>query len=203
VARVNCVFTPLWDKLTHATRTTTSHDTTLSNKGTEMSTVFEHADLGGIRGKVVDGTVQFLGLKYASLKDRLALPQLVTRYGAGTIDASKYGYVDRTDGYSELTDQQTTTCFASRSYTERVWVHSTYPTNTRGPNTFRPRRTQSEYHLATRKRWSDRLDLQVTCLRFRPRRWFCSWVELVSPLQRNPLGEEVCRNGETHHWDHD
>jgi hypothetical protein len=60
-----------------------------------MSTIFEHADLGEIKGKVVDGTVQFLGLKYASLRDRLAPPQLVTSYGAGTIDASKYGYVDR------------------------------------------------------------------------------------------------------------
>jgi carboxylesterase type B len=60
-----------------------------------MSTLFKHTELGEIKGNVVDSTVQFLGLKYASLKDRLAPPQLVTSYGAGTIDASKHGYVCR------------------------------------------------------------------------------------------------------------
>ena len=57
-----------------------------------MSTTFKHAELGELKGKVVDGTVQFLGLKYASLENRFAQPQLVTSYGSGSTDASKYGY---------------------------------------------------------------------------------------------------------------
>jgi len=56
-----------------------------------MSTSFEHVDLGNLKGKVVDGTVQFLGLKYASLADRFAPPQLVTSYGSEPLDATKYG----------------------------------------------------------------------------------------------------------------
>ncbi|KAF2791847.1 para-nitrobenzyl esterase [Melanomma pulvis-pyrius CBS 109.77] len=56
-----------------------------------MATTFKHADLGELKGKVVNGTVQFLGLKYASLKDRLAPPELVTTYGSTSTDASNYG----------------------------------------------------------------------------------------------------------------
>ena len=85
-----------------------------------MSTLFEHSEIGEIKGKVVDGTVQFLGLKYASLKDRLAPPQLVTSYGVGTINASKHGYVCRTHVVFKVTDQKTTTCLASWGYPERV-----------------------------------------------------------------------------------
>lgn len=61
-----------------------------------MTTTFKHADLGELKGNVVDGTAQFLGLKYASLENRFAAPQLVTTYGSGAVDASKYGYVFRT-----------------------------------------------------------------------------------------------------------
>lgn len=56
-----------------------------------MSTTLEHADLGKLKGTAVDGTVQFRGLKYASLKNRLAPPELVTSYGSGHIDATRYG----------------------------------------------------------------------------------------------------------------
>lgn len=48
---------------------------------------------GELEGKSVDGAVQFLGLKYASIKDRLAAPQLVDSYGSGTTDATRFGYV--------------------------------------------------------------------------------------------------------------
>ncbi|CAG5169765.1 uncharacterized protein ALTATR162_LOCUS7077 [Alternaria atra] len=56
-----------------------------------MSATLEHEHLGELKGKSVDGAVQFLGLKYASIKDRLAAPQLVDSYGSGTTDATKFG----------------------------------------------------------------------------------------------------------------
>ncbi|KAI4685004.1 uncharacterized protein J4E88_004447 [Alternaria novae-zelandiae] len=56
-----------------------------------MSETLKHQHLGEIEGKPVDGAVQFLGLQYASLKDRLAAPQLVDSYGSGTTDATKFG----------------------------------------------------------------------------------------------------------------
>ncbi|KAF2199968.1 alpha/beta-hydrolase [Delitschia confertaspora ATCC 74209] len=56
-----------------------------------MITDFEHAQLGQLKGKHVDGVVQFRGLKYASLENRLAPPQLVTYYGSGPTDASNFG----------------------------------------------------------------------------------------------------------------
>ncbi|KAF1842781.1 alpha/beta-hydrolase [Cucurbitaria berberidis CBS 394.84] len=56
-----------------------------------MSANFQHSSLGELKGNVGDGTVQFLGLKYANLKNRLAAAELVEGYGSGAIDASKYG----------------------------------------------------------------------------------------------------------------
>ncbi|KAF2467467.1 carboxylesteras-like protein [Lindgomyces ingoldianus] len=56
-----------------------------------MSTTFEHEHLGQLSGVGIDGTVQFRGLKYASLENRFAPPQLVTSYGIGPTNASKYG----------------------------------------------------------------------------------------------------------------
>lgn len=56
-----------------------------------MATSLNHPDLGQIDGVSVDGTVQFLGLKYASLEDRFAPPKLVTKLGSSPIDATKYG----------------------------------------------------------------------------------------------------------------
>lgn len=60
-----------------------------------MATSFKHTSLGEVKGNVVDGTAQFLGLQYASLKDRFAPPQLVTDYGSKSIDATKYGQVHK------------------------------------------------------------------------------------------------------------
>jgi len=56
-----------------------------------MSASLKHAELGELKGNVVDGTAQFLGLKYATLKNRLAPAELVDSYESGSTDASKYG----------------------------------------------------------------------------------------------------------------
>ncbi|KAA8617012.1 PnbA Carboxylesterase type B [Pyrenophora tritici-repentis] len=56
-----------------------------------MSVTLNHAHLGELKGKAVDSAVQFLGLKYASLKDRFAPAQLVDSYEAGSTDATKFG----------------------------------------------------------------------------------------------------------------
>ncbi|PVI02247.1 carboxylesteras-like protein [Periconia macrospinosa] len=57
-----------------------------------MATTFKHPDLGEVKAKPVDGALQFLGLKYASLQDRFAAPQLYTNYNSSTsIDATKFG----------------------------------------------------------------------------------------------------------------
>lgn len=61
-----------------------------------MSATFNHAHLGELRGKAVDSAVQFLGLKYASLKDRFATAELVDSYESGSTDATKFGFVAHT-----------------------------------------------------------------------------------------------------------
>ncbi|KAF1996665.1 alpha/beta-hydrolase [Amniculicola lignicola CBS 123094] len=55
-----------------------------------MSTTYVHPEIGQLKGNIVDGAVQFLGLKYASLQNRLAPSELVTSYRPST-DASKFG----------------------------------------------------------------------------------------------------------------
>lgn len=60
-----------------------------------MSATFKHAALGELEGNKVDGSIQFLGLKYASIKDRFAPPELVSDYGSGSTDATKFGFVNR------------------------------------------------------------------------------------------------------------
>lgn len=67
--------------------------TIASHAAANMSATLKHEHLGELKGKTVDDAVQFLGLKYASIKDRLAAPQLVDSYGSGAIDATKFGYV--------------------------------------------------------------------------------------------------------------
>jgi hypothetical protein len=56
-----------------------------------MSTSLQHSELGGLKGNIIDGIVQFLGLKYATLKDRLASAELLSNYGREPTDATKYG----------------------------------------------------------------------------------------------------------------
>jgi carboxylesterase type B len=57
-----------------------------------MAAHIKHQKLGQIQGKQGDGIVQFLGIKYASLKDRFAGSELV-EYGSGesVIDATNLG----------------------------------------------------------------------------------------------------------------
>lgn len=47
--------------------------------------------LGEIRGKTTNGVTQFLGIKYATLKNRLADAELVERRAGGVLDATKDG----------------------------------------------------------------------------------------------------------------
>jgi hypothetical protein len=35
--------------------------------------------------------IQFRGIKYASLKDQLSVPEMVTTYGSDIIDATSFG----------------------------------------------------------------------------------------------------------------
>ena len=56
--------------------------------------VLDHPSLGKVTGiQHQDGSVeQYLGIQFATLKDRLAEPVLRTEY-AGAIDARRHGYV--------------------------------------------------------------------------------------------------------------
>ena len=56
-----------------------------------MSNTFTHKELGAVKGNTKDGVTEFLGIKYASLENRFAPPSLVTSYGAGPLDATKFG----------------------------------------------------------------------------------------------------------------
>jgi hypothetical protein len=60
--------------------------------GPPMTTIIKHADLGEVKGNVVDGIAQFLGLQYASLENRFAPSAPKTEY-VTSIDATKYGQV--------------------------------------------------------------------------------------------------------------
>jgi carboxylesterase type B len=57
-----------------------------------MSTsTLEHPSLGQVKGlRDADGVEQFLGIQYATLKDRLAEPVIRTDYTGG-IDATQHG----------------------------------------------------------------------------------------------------------------
>lgn len=57
-----------------------------------MTSVLKTSSLGDIRGKSHDGVVQYLGLKYATLKNRLADAQLVEKRDGDILDATKDGY---------------------------------------------------------------------------------------------------------------
>ncbi len=49
-----------------------------------------HPNLGTVHGNHVDGVTQFRGVKYASMKDRLAPPELMEKYSQ-PLDATKLG----------------------------------------------------------------------------------------------------------------
>lgn len=46
---------------------------------------------GTFTGKAGNGVVQYLGVKYASLKDQLSVPEMVQDYGVEVVNATKYG----------------------------------------------------------------------------------------------------------------
>ncbi|KAL4898094.1 Alpha/Beta hydrolase protein [Aspergillus ambiguus] len=56
-----------------------------------MTTILQTKLLGDIRGKNVDGVTHYLGIKYATLKDRFADAELVETRQAGVLDATKDG----------------------------------------------------------------------------------------------------------------
>jgi hypothetical protein len=75
-----------------------------------------HPHLGELKGNSVDGAVQFLGLKYATLKNRLATAELVDSYDSGTTDATRYGSVSRTYCLARTNVVQATPNITSRRY---------------------------------------------------------------------------------------
>jgi hypothetical protein len=58
-----------------------------------MAEIFSHPILGKLVPKSLDGVNQFLGLKYASIKDRLAAPELYSPTSGEVIDATQHGQV--------------------------------------------------------------------------------------------------------------
>jgi carboxylesterase type B len=58
-----------------------------------MSTIITTSNLGQIRGKSGDGVTQYLGIKYATLKDRFADAQLVEERHGDILDATADGYI--------------------------------------------------------------------------------------------------------------
>ena len=49
-------------------------------------------NFGEFKGKAGDGVVQYLGVKFATLKDRLATPVEIENYGLDVVDATQLGY---------------------------------------------------------------------------------------------------------------
>lgn len=58
-----------------------------------MSATITTSNLGQIRGKAEDGVTQYLGIKYATLKDRFADAQLVEERQEDILDATADGYI--------------------------------------------------------------------------------------------------------------
>lgn len=46
---------------------------------------------GTFAGYKGDNVIQYRGIKYASVKNQIAVPELVTNYGDATIDATNFG----------------------------------------------------------------------------------------------------------------
>ncbi|GAA5230798.1 hypothetical protein GCM10025794_25240 [Massilia kyonggiensis] len=56
-----------------------------------MATILQTRSLGEVRAKTHDGVSQFLGIQYATLKDRFADAELIEQREGGILDASKDG----------------------------------------------------------------------------------------------------------------
>jgi hypothetical protein len=61
-----------------------------------METILRVGSLGAaFRGKTSDGVTQYLGIKYASLGDRVADAEIIDPLlGTATVGATDYGYVE-------------------------------------------------------------------------------------------------------------
>lgn len=56
-----------------------------------MTSILKSASLGEIRGKDDGGVIQYLGIKYATLKNRLADAELAEGREGDVLDATKDG----------------------------------------------------------------------------------------------------------------
>lgn len=63
-----------------------------------MTSILE-TPFGAFAGKKGDAVVQYLGIKYASVKDQLSVPELVTSYGNSTVNATEFGSVLLCSGF--------------------------------------------------------------------------------------------------------
>lgn len=57
-----------------------------------MESEIVHPSLGTILGNKKEGVVQFLGIKYASIKDRFAPSEIFDHSGSNVIDGTRPGY---------------------------------------------------------------------------------------------------------------
>lgn len=64
-----------------------------SGMRSEAETVTCETRFGSFKGGKGDGVVTFRGVKYASLRDQLSSPELVSEYGGEVVDAIEFGYV--------------------------------------------------------------------------------------------------------------
>jgi hypothetical protein len=148
-----------------------------------MSATLKHAQLGELEGNSVDGAVQFLGLKYASLRNRLAAADIVENYGIGSIDATKYGLVMNNPITAITKAQQTSSRFSSRSHRSRIWLYPKVFTTPGCSNTLRSRRPEFEHYRAHEHEWRHRSKREAPCVCLHTWRWICRWVKLVPALQ--------------------
>jgi hypothetical protein len=58
-----------------------------------MPITIQHPGLGEVKGNAADGTAEFLGLQYATIRNRLATAEMISNKGTECIDATSYGYV--------------------------------------------------------------------------------------------------------------
>jgi hypothetical protein len=56
-----------------------------------MTTKLDHPTLGGIIGLDYEKTIQYRGIKYASLEHQFAEPVLFTNSGQSELDATSFG----------------------------------------------------------------------------------------------------------------
>lgn len=55
-----------------------------------MTTTIKTA-FGEFKGKKVDAVTQYRGIQYATLRDQLAVPDMMEDYGSEVVDATEFG----------------------------------------------------------------------------------------------------------------